>query len=346
MAADLKNSSSAIPGRLAAVLLSTAEAPIYEMPADTGGDLVLVLTNTSNEGATGAAARAYVSLLNPLGTVSAANRIRTKSLAPGESIEIAVSMGPGDFLSGKAETASVISAVVHGISFTSNVSTATGIQVDAIGQGGYTSGTGTVSSTNDVGTGANRRAYGLLLATLQSGSSGSTGFAAYDTHTATCAGAAMTRKLAANISNGGNLVGSVAIFEYITPASNTTPTLTANVAKSGIAFNLTWATLSLSGVASTGVTATDGPSTSSALNCSVSSAAGRKVLFLGGFENPPQNFRIGGRQPVVAFNGNPSPAFAVPHWLLAALAAGAATVAAATSDSSFHAGISLELIPA
>lgn len=343
MAADLKNSTNAIPGRLAAVLLSTTETPIWEIPADVGGDLVLVLTNTSNEGAVGAAARAYVSLVNPLGTVSAANRIRTKSLAPGESVEIAVSMGPGEFLSGKAETASVISAVVHGISFTSTTATASGIQLDAVGQGGYTSATGTVSSLNDIGTGANRRAYASLLC-LQS--AGSVAYTAYDTLALTCAGAAMTPKLQANVNNAGTLVGSVHIFEYIGPGSGTTPTITANVAKSGVTFNLTLETVSYSGVGSTGATATDAPSTSSALNCSLSSAVGRKVLFAGAFETTPLNFRLGGRNRMLALNGNPSPAFSVPHYLVTSDAPGAPTVVAATTSADFHAGISIELIAA
>lgn len=343
MAADLKNSTSAIPGRLAAALLSTTETPIWTCPTDVGGDIVLRLNNGSNEGATGAAARAYISLVDPADSGFAVNRIQTKSLAAGESVDIVVSMGPGQFLSGKAETASVITAVVHGISFTSTTATASGIQLDAVGQGGYTSATGTVSSLNDIGTGANRRQYAQLLC-LQS--AGSVAYTAYDTLAATCAGAAMTRLLSANVNNAGTLVGSVHIFEYISPGSGTTPTITANVAKSGVTFNLTLETVSYSGIGSTGATATDAPSTSSALNCSLSSAVGRKVLFAGAFETTPLNFRIGGRNRMLALNGNPSPAFSVPHYLVTSDAPGAATVAAATTSTDFHAGIAIELIAA
>jgi hypothetical protein len=228
---------------------------------------------------------------------------------------------------------------VDGTAFSSaTVGVATGIQDDAIGSGGRTAASGTVTGTNTIGTGSNRYLLGALMCT---GTTSPPTYATYDTLTMSCTDGAMTRLVSIDVSNFATRVGSVHIFGRANPTSSSTQTLTGTSVESGITFNLCLASMSLSGVASVTGAATTAPSSAAVMSLAVSSASGHRPVFAAAFVDPPENFN----QRTRYFNGNPAVANS-PHWMIFADALGAGTVTATTSNSVAHGAVGLDLVPA
>lgn len=335
---NLTTATSAAPSVLVAQYVPSTGAAQYTAAVGTTAEFASVfLSNTDSVSRT-----VTVSIVKSGGSAGASNRVLpTITLAAGASLDLGqIFLGDGDFIWAEAGTASTITLVITGIEF-SNATGAvlTGIQDDAIGTPGRTASSGTVTSTCAVGAANNRRLYGALMVTNQAGS---VGYASYDTLTMSCTAGAMTRKVSVDFNNASALTGSIHIFEYVNPTSSTTQTLTASVVESGIAFNLTLASLSVSGVASSTVTATTGPSSAATLSLPISSAVGHRVLFAAGFNTTPMDFN----QRIRGQNGNSTVGFTVPHWMIFADALGASTVTATTSLSDAHCAVALDLVPA
>lgn len=333
---DLKTATSALPGlQIAATQLTTSEVALYTCPAGVTflGDIWL--TNVSGT-PTGS-----ISLVKSGDTASASNRIFSRAFTAGEAVKLSnVKLAPGDFISGIASAGTAVSVVVDGTAFSAaTVGAPTGIQDDAIGTGGRTASSGTVTGTNTIGTGNNRYLLGALMVTHQSAS---VGYASYDTLTMGCTAGAMTRLVSIDFTQSTNINGSIHIFGRANPTSSSTQTLTGTMAEAGLTVNLTLASMSLSGVASTTGAATTGPSSAATLSLGVSSASGHRAVFAGGFLDAPMDFN----QRVRAFNGNPAVGLTVPHWMVFADAIGAGTVTATTSNSQFHCAVGLDLVPA
>jgi hypothetical protein len=282
---------------------------------------------------------ASISLVKSGGTASAANRIFARAMTAGEDKVLAgVKLAPGDFISGIASAGTAVSVVVDGTAYSSaTVGVASGIQDDAIGSGGRTAASGTVTGTNAIGTGSNRYLLGALMCTETT--AGFT-YTTYDTLTMSCTDGAMTRLVSVDFNQAGNLGSSVHIFGRANPTSSSTQTLTATVADTGKTFNLTLGSMSKSGVGSLTGAATTGPSSAAAMSLAVSSAAGHVPVFAAVFDSTPQDFNLRTRY----FNGNSSVSN-MPHWLILADALGAGTVTA-TAASTLHAAVGIDLVPA
>jgi len=336
---DLKTATSATPKVLVSNYLPSSEAAQYTAAAGSTVRLAsAVLVNTDSSART-----VTLSIVKTGDSAGGANRIlNAYSLAAGAVLDLGAVgwLGPGDFISGVASVASKVTLVMSGVEFSSaTVGVAAGIQTDAMGTGGRTASSGTVTGTNTIGTGNNRYLLAALMVTHQSGS---VGYASYDTLTMSCTAGAMTRLVSCDYNQSGNFNGSVHLFGRANPTSSSTQTLTANVVESGVTFNLTLASMSLSGVASVTGAATSGPSSAAALSLAVSSASGHRPVFAAGFYEAPMDFN----QRVRAFNGNSAIGLSVPHWLIMADALGAGTVTATTSNSQFHCAVGLDLVPA
>lgn len=336
---DLKTATSALPKVLVAGYLPSSEAAQYTATAGTTVRLasaMLVNTDSSTRTVT-------LSIVKSGDAAGGANRILSAySLTAGAVLDLGAIgwLGPGDFISGVASVASKVTLVVSGVEFSAaTVGVAAGIQDDAIGTGGRTTATGTVGGTNVIGTGSNRY---LLAALICAPTTGTVSYASYDTLTLSCTDGAMTRLVSCNLDSTGTLIGSVHLFGRANPTSSSTQTLTANVAESGVTFNLALASMSLSGVASVTGAATTGPSSPAALSLAVTSATGHRPFFAGAFFDPPKDFN----QRVRSFNGNTQVGFSAAHWLILADALGAATVTATTSNSLAHCAVGLDLVPA
>jgi hypothetical protein len=342
MSADIKNSLSAVPATLATAQLTTSEATLYTIPSGVGGDVLVKITNTTNASGAGTTQKAFVSQVKSGGTGGSTNRICSKNLPAGESVYIECSVGEGDFFTGSSDANSAITVVIDGVSFTSNSVTASGIQTDAVGTGGYATSATSVTGQIQIGTGSNRL---LLSALIVSPSSTIGSYTTYDTLGMTCANGAMTKLRSADFNQGGNLNGSIHLFSYTNPTSNTLHTITGNAAKGGVSFNLTILSVSYAGVASVTGGATDAPSTASTLNLSISSAAGHRPFFATAFANPPQTFRVGGSARALSFTGAASYPN-TPGWLMLADGIGAATVTATTANTDLHAALAVDLVPA
>jgi hypothetical protein len=151
----------------------------------------------------------------------------------------------------------------------------------------------------------------------------------------------MTRLGSVDYNVNGTLAGSVHFFGLAAPTSGATPTLTANVAKSGFTFDLGLASISLTGVDSaTGVVAT-AVSTAVALNLSVTSAVGHRPFWAYGAETVPQDFNRRTRY----FNLMSTSGAAVPRYMIMADALGAASLAATTGNTAYHCCLGLDLVP-
>jgi hypothetical protein len=336
---DLKTATSAIAGVLVAQHLPSTEAALYTATAGTTAKLASArLVNTDSASRT-----VTLSVVKSGGSAGASNRILAAvTLTAGQSMDLG-SLGwlaAGDFISGVASVADTVSIVISGVVFSStSVGAPTGIQDDAYGTPGRVNNSGTVGNTNVIGSGSNR----YLLAALLCNVSGWVPWASYDTLTLSCSDGAMTRLVSADIGGGGQFYGSVHFFGRANPTSNSTQTLTANAADTGITFDLTLASMSFSGVASVAGATSSAPASSVALNAAISSAAGHRPFWATGSDVPLMDFN----RRVRAFNGGSASGQGVgPVWLMMADALGAASLAATSSNNAWHAAVGVDLVPA
>lgn len=336
MAVDLKTAGSAIPGaQLPATQLTTSEAALYTCASGSAFIGELSLTNTSGSDAT-----ALVSLVKSGGTGVAGNRKVARTLVPEETAVLKVQMNEGDFLSGKSGTATAISVELDGTVFSNSTGAVlSGIQDDFIGSGGH--GTSAPTGTNKIGTAANRWLFGSLL--VQQTGGGAVGWASYTGGgpTMSCTDGAMTRLVSIDFNTGAGVSGSVHLFGRSNPTSGSTQTLTGGVAASGATFATVLGSFSKSGVASLSTTASTGPVGAAVLSLPLTSAVGHVPVFAGAFYGPPQDFNLRTRY----FSGVTS-GFTVPQWLIMADAIGAATVTATVSNSTQHAVVGIDCVPA
>lgn len=333
---DLKTATSALPGlQIAAVQLTTAEVTLYTCPAGVTflGDIWL--TNVSGT-PTGS-----ISLVKSGGTASASNRIFARPFVANEGVKLSgVKLAPGDFISGIASANTAVSVIVDGTAFSSTVvGVATGIQDDAIGTGGHSASSGTVTGTNAVAAGSNRYHLAALCVQIESGPN--TANASYTTLDMSNSDGAMTKLVSVDFTVTSSITGSIHLFGRANPTSNTSHTLTGHAAFSGNVFDLQMASISLSGVASvTGATSV-GPSSSAVPSLAVTSATGHRPFWAFGFSAVPQDFNRRTRY----FNWSSSP-FTTPHYFLFGDALGAGSVTASTAVSDFYCAVGIDLVPA
>jgi len=335
--ADLKTAASAVPQTLVSQSLATTDTVLYTAAAGTTVKLSKIrVTNVD-----GSARNVTLSIVKSGGTSGATNKIMSgESVAAGTRVDLGSGdwLGEGDFISGFAPSSTNVDVVISGIVFSGSTGAApTGIQDDAIGTGGRSASSGTVTGTNAVGTAGNRYLLGALTIIPSSSAS----YTAYSTLTMSCTDGAMTRLVSVDFNQGGNLNGSVHIFGRANPTSSSTQTLTGNVASSGLVFGLMLESMSLSGVASVTGATSAGPSTGATMSLPVTSAAGHRVIIAAGFDGAPQDFN----QRVRGFNFNSS-GFSQPHYLLLADALGASTVTATTTNSQLYCAAGIDLVPA
>ena len=117
MAQNLMAASSGLPSVLVSQQLAATETTIYTCPAASAAKLAAAtVVNTS-----GSAATVSISIVKTGGTAGVGNRVATFSLAAGDSTtlnEVAGHfLGPGDFVSAIAGTASAITLVLSGVVF-------------------------------------------------------------------------------------------------------------------------------------------------------------------------------------------------------------------------------------
>ncbi|ROZ49402.1 hypothetical protein EEB13_05630 [Rhodococcus sp. WS3] len=117
MAQNLMAASSGLPSVLVSQQLTAAEVTQYTCPAASSAKLAAAtVVNT-----TGAAVTVSISLVKSGATAGVANRVATFVLAAGDSsvvTELAGHfLGPGDFVSAIASTASAITLVLSGVVF-------------------------------------------------------------------------------------------------------------------------------------------------------------------------------------------------------------------------------------
>jgi hypothetical protein len=299
--------------------------------------------------ADGSARNVTLTIVKSGGTSGATNKIMSaESVAAGARVDLGSGdwLGEGDFISAFAPSSTNVDVVISGIEFGGGTGSAlTGIQDDAIGTGGRTASSGTVGSSILIGNGSNRYLVQPLICSITAG--GGVTYASYDTLTVTCTDGAMTRLTSVDFNQAGNLNGSIHLFGRANPTSSSTQTITANVVESGKTFNLTaLPPMSLSGVASVTGAATTGPSSAAAMSLAVTSAVGHRVLFAAGFDATPMDpAATGSVLRTRGFNGNSS-GTNCPHWGIFADALGAATVTATASNSTLHAAVGLDVVPA
>lgn len=335
MTANLKTATSAIPGVQFAGQLATSETALFTVPAGAAFVGTLTLTNV-----TGSPATALVSKVKSGGTGGTTNRVRVETLTAGQSIEFKVQLGEGDFLSGQSGTATAITAVLDGTTFSNSPgATLSGIQDDAIGSGAWAA-SGTVTGTNDIGTGANRYIIGALLCNTQPNWRATVD---YTTLTMTCGGVSMAKLASADWGIPGNRKSTVHLFGLANPASGTAVPLVGTAAAAGGIGASTLASMSLTGVGSVTGATSYSPGSSAPLNYSVSpTGAGQRAIYAIGSEAAMKNFNRHYR----SFNGDaPSSAAAfltLADWV--STAAGA--LAATTADSQYFTGVGAVLVPA
>jgi hypothetical protein len=334
---DLKLATSAVPGTKVNTQLSTSETTLYTCAAGKGGKLTVKLTNTSGSGVA-----TSVSQVKTGGTASSANRIYADTLGAGKSAYVDVWVDEGDFLSGLAATGAVVDVVVDGIEFSSAVvGGATGLQIDAIGTGGRTTSSGTVTTSITVGTGANR----YLIVGFMTSHDDWVNWVDYNTLTVVSnVDGALTRLVSADTGPSGQRTGSVHLFGRANPtngAHTITCTLTDSVV--GTPNQLTANSLAYTGVSGTSGAISQNFGSSSALNLSVSSATTDRAVAAVAVQDGmiPTDFN----RTLRYFNGA-SISNTHADYLLFADAPGAATVAFTTSNSGTHAEVGINLVAA
>lgn len=118
MAQNLMSASSGLPSVLVSQQLTAAEVTQYTCPASSAAKVAAAtVINT-----TGATATVSISLVKSGGTAGAANRVVSSfSMAAGDSYAIEELaghfLGPGDFISAVAGTASAVTLVISGVVF-------------------------------------------------------------------------------------------------------------------------------------------------------------------------------------------------------------------------------------
>lgn len=336
MSADLKTAASAVPKTLVSQSLAATDTVLYT--AVTGTSVKLSKIRVTN--ADGSARNVTLTIVKSGGTSGATNKIMSaESVAAGARVDLGSGdwLGEGDAIWGFAPSSTNVDVVISGIEFGGGTGSAvTGIQTDAIGTGGH--GTGTVTGTNAIGTAANRYLFGALMVQP------STFVASYDTLTMSCTDGAMTALGHADFNYGSGAIGEVYLFGRANPTSGSTQTLTGTAAKSGVTMVTVLGSMSKSGVASVASAVTDAPTTVSALSLAITSAVGHVPMFAGVFRDAPQDLFTVLRARY--FNGALNAGITVPQWLVLADAIGAATVTATTSNTSYHAAVGVDVVPA
>ena len=117
MAQNLMAASSGLPSVLVSQQLAASETTIYTCPASSAAQLAAATVATTS----GSPATVSVSIVKTGGTAGVANRVATVSLAAGDSTPLTELaghfLGPGDFVSAIAGTATAITLVLSGVVF-------------------------------------------------------------------------------------------------------------------------------------------------------------------------------------------------------------------------------------
>jgi len=238
----------------------------------------------------------------------------------------------GDFISAKAQTAGVIAVNLTGLEFSDAPGVVlSGIQDDGIGTTGAT-------SVCAIGAGNNRYLFAALKVIV---SGGFVGWSSYDTLSVACTDGAMTPLVHADYNYGSGPTGSIHLFGRANPSPLGNQTITPTVSKAGATLTPLVASMSKSGVGSVTGAASDAPTTSGALNLTVTSAVGHVPVMAAGLFEPPQRFN----RRLRAFDGSAS-GFSVPNYLVLGDAPGASSVNFSTLNAMFRAAVGIDAVPA
>lgn len=327
---DLKTATSATPLVIESQYLAATETSQYT--ATSGTTVKISSLRLTNNDASGVSAQ--ISLVKTGGSAGTSTRIFNRTLNAGESVDIGgFWLGPGDFISGIAGSASKISIAGSGVVFSSAGGGTTGVTYDATGTGARGTSTGTINWTHVIGSGSNRY---LIVAFETNHTAWVNSWSDYDTLTCSSdVDGALTRLVSADVGPSGQKTATVHLFGKANPTNGShVITCTVTDGTVGTFQEIIGGSASYTGVGGTSGAVAQSPTSAAVLSLAVTSALDNRPVVACRSENGPINFN---RTPRYINGTNP---------LLLADALGASSVTFSNANGGFNGGAAINLVAA